>query len=397
MRKPTLFTLFLVVFIDLIGFGLIMPLLPYFGRHYGASGAMVGWLFGSFSLMQFLFAPIWGRLSDRIGRRPIMTVSLAGSTASYLILAFSHQFWLILASRVLAGICAANISVANAYVADITTKENRSRGMGVIGAAFGLGFILGPVLAGVFGRSGHELPAFIAAGISGLSLVLAIFFLPESLSKKETAAAKKWDGYFHDWRYASSLPMITSLIAISFLTNLAFSKWETTFALFMQGDTYFGFGIEEVGLLLAYVGLLVAMLQGGLLGRLVKTLGEPVLLKAGLISVAAGLAVTPLCAKLWQIFVCLTAIGIGLGMLRPVLFGIGSILTPPNTQGLILGVLQGAGSLGRIVGPLLGGWLLDKNAALPFWTGTLVLLLALGLTPPSKAIVEAKASPNPLP
>ncbi|HEY8965132.1 MAG TPA: MFS transporter, partial [Candidatus Methylacidiphilales bacterium] len=169
MRKPTLLSLFLIVFIDLIGFGLMMPLLPYFGRDFGATGAMIGWLIGVFSFMQFFCAPIWGRLSDRVGRRPILLVSLAGSAVSYVLLGLAHSYPLLLAARVLAGICAANIAVANAYVADITTKENRSKGMGMIGAAFGIGFVFGPVLAALFGRHGHALPSFIAAGISAFS------------------------------------------------------------------------------------------------------------------------------------------------------------------------------------------------------------------------------------
>ncbi len=394
MRKPTLLTLFLIVFIDLVGFGLIMPLLPYFGKEFGASGTAIGWLFGSFSLMQFLFSPIWGKLSDRIGRRPIMLVSLAGSTSSYLMLGFSHSFGAILASRLLAGLCAANISVANAYVADITDKENRSRGMGMIGAAFGLGFILGPTLAGFFGRHGHALPSFIAAGISGSSLLLAFLFLPESrtghgakLHEEDTVT-----GFFHDWTYSLGLPLVGSLIVISFLTNFSMAQWETTFALFLQGDPHFGYSIRSVGMFLAYTGILVAMMQGGLLGRLVKKFGEPGLLKTGLIVVAGSLLLIPFCQTFWQIVLCLTGLGIGLGMLRPVLFGVASILTSSDRQGQVLGVLQGAGSLGRIAGPLLGGWLLDKNLALPFWAAALALLLALGLTPPSKHIWEAKKS-----
>ena len=394
MRKPTLLTLFLIVLIDLIGFGLIMPLLPYFGREFGATGTQIGWLFGIFSGMQFLFAPVWGRLSDRLGRRPILLISLAGSTVSYFLLAFSTNYWAAFASRALAGICAANIAVANAYVADITTKENRSRGMGMIGAAFGIGFILGPVLAGVFGNEGHRLPSLIASGVSGASLILAFFCLPESRQEftVKPPAHSLWASHFSDWSDVMGLPRVGALVAISFLANLALSKWETTFALFLKEDPSFGYGIRVVGYMLAYVGVLVAAFQGGLLGRLVKVFGEPVLLKTGLITVAAGLFFTPFCEHLPELVVCLTAVGIGLGMIRPVLFGVASILTRSDRQGLTLGVLQGAGSLGRIAGPLMGGWLLDRNIGLPFWGGALVLLLALALTPPSRFIREAKAT-----
>ena len=392
MRKPTLLTLFLIVFIDLIGFGLIMPLLPYFARDFGASGAEVGALFGVYSLMQFFFAPFWGRLSDRIGRRPILLVSLAGSTLSYVLLGLSHSYWAVFASRALAGLCAANISVANAYVADITTKENRSKGMGVIGAAFGLGFILGPALAGLSGSHGHSLPSFLAAGISGLSLALAVVFLPESRKPgaSEEHGARK--GRFEGWGQTLSRPMIGGLVLISFLVSVAFSKWEATFALFLQGDIHFHYTVRTVGWLLAYLGILTAMLQGGLLGRLVKRFGEPVLLKVGLGALASGLFLLPFSATFGELFGCLTLLGIGLGTLRPVLFGTASILTGADGQGLVLGVLEGAGSLGRIAGPLLGGWLLDHSLAWPFWSGTLVVLLALALTPPGKSVLEAKAA-----
>jgi DHA1 family tetracycline resistance protein-like MFS transporter len=397
MRKSALLTLFLIVFIDLVGFGLIMPLLPYFGREFGADGAQIGWLFGSYSLMQFLFAPIWGRLSDRIGRRPVLLASLAGGACSYVLLGFSKSYEAALVARILAGICAANIAVANAYVADVTTKENRSKGMGLIGAAFGLGFIFGPALASFFGDHGHALLSFMAAGVSAASFVLTLLFLPESrpATPATPANAARGGGHpFTGWGQAISLPRISALIFVSFLANFAFSNWETTFALFLNGNPLFGYGITDFGKLLIYVGLLVAVMQGGLLGRMVKAFGEPVLLKAGLIAAGAGLLCMPFCRSLTHLMLCLTALGIGLGLLRPVLFGIASILTSSDRQGLILGVLQGAGSLGRIAGPLLGGWLFDRHASLPFLGAAAALLLALALTPPSKYIREAKAAPE---
>jgi len=393
MRKPALLTLFLIVFIDLVGFGLIMPLLPYFGREFGADGTQIGWLFGSYSLMQFLFAPIWGRLSDRIGRRPVLLASLAGGVLSYLLLGFSKSYEAALVARILAGICAANIAVANAYVADVTTKENRSKGMGMIGAAFGLGFIFGPALASFFGGEGHALLSFMAAGVSAVSFVLTLLFLPESRVTAPATPARVGHP-FTGWSQVISLPRISALVFVSFLANFAFSNWETTFALFLNGNPLFGYGITDFGKLLIYVGLLVAVMQGGLLGRMVKAFGEPVLLKAGLIAAGAGLLCMPFCRSLTSLMLCLTALGIGLGLLRPVLFGIASILTSSDRQGLILGVLQGAGSLGRIAGPLLGGWLFDRHAALPFLGAAAALLLALALTPPAKYIREAKAAPE---
>lgn len=394
MRKPTLLTLFLIVFVDLIGFGLIMPLLPSFANDFGADGIMAGWLIAIFSLAQFLFAPVWGRLSDQTGRRPILLVSLVGSALSYALLAMAHSYWALFGSRLLAGICAANIAVANAYVADITTKENRSKGMGVIGAAFGLGFVLGPALAGLLGRYGNAVLAFTAAGVSAVSFVLALCFLPESRpgNRKAPEGPSLWADPFRDWSRTAVLPLVGPLVAISFLVNLAFSDWETIFSLFLRLLHY---DIPTIGWFFAYLGLIVALFQGGIVGRLVKRFGEPILLQIGLAASALALFLTPLCSSTGQLLGCLTLLAVGFGTLRPVLFGTASILTSPERQGAVLGVLQGAGSLGRVAGPLLGGWLLDHGAGLPFWAGTLLLFLALGLTPSGKAVLEAKEAQPP--
>ncbi len=394
IRKPTLLSLFLIVFIDLIGFGLMMPLLPYFARDFGATGAMVGWLIGVFSLMQFVFAPLWGQLSDRLGRRPILLVSLAGSTASYLLLGLAHGYGLLLAARILAGICAANIAVANAYVADITTKENRSKGMGLIGAAFGIGFVFGPVLAACFGKNGHALPAFIASGISATSFLLTLVYLPEShpAEKRSTSAFSLWKNPFAGWNEALALPFIAPLAAISCLSNVAMAQWETTFALYLKENPAFGYGIGTVGKLFAFVGLLSAVMQGGLLGRLVKRFGEGALLQAGLLGTALGILLMPFSPGLGLLLASLALFGLAMGMIRPVLSGTASLATSPEKQGLVLGVILASGSIGRIAGPLLGGWLFDLGHAFPFYAAAAIGLVMLSLSPRPAQIAAVKAS-----
>ncbi|SDU17070.1 Predicted arabinose efflux permease, MFS family [Verrucomicrobium sp. GAS474] len=390
LRKPTLLSLFLIVFIDLIGFGLMMPLLPYFARDFGASGAKVGWLLGIFSLMQFFFAPVWGQLSDRVGRRPVLLVSLAGSTFSYLLMAFAQSYLLLFLARMLAGICAANIAVANAYVSDITTKENRSKGMGVIGAAFGIGFVFGPILAALFGRHGHLVPSLIASGISATSFVLTLVHLPESLPVELRKADRLtlWRNPFTGWNEALSLPFIAPLAAIACFSNVAMAQWETTFALYLKEQPAFGYDIGTVGKLFAFVGLLSAMMQGGLLGRLVKRFGEGALLRAGLVGTALGTLLMPLAPGLGLLLCGLTLFGLALGAVRPVLSGTASLATSPEKQGLVLGVILASGSIGRIAGPLLGGWLFDHGRALPFFISGGIMLLLLPLSP-RPALVSA--------
>ncbi len=379
MKKPSVFIIFLTVFIDLIGFGIVLPLLPIFAKNFHATGFVIGALMASFSAMQFFFAPLWGRLSDRVGRRPVLLVSTAGAAASYAIFAIgsgmSGQAGLVLlfASRVFAGVCGANITVAQAYIADVTPPEQRSKKMGLIGMAFGLGFIFGPLLSGMgmhfFGITG---PGWIAAGLCAANLAFAFARLPESWKPTSEHAAQR--PRIGQWVHTMSLPKVGLLIGVFFLATFCFTCFETTLGLLVSQN--FGLKIENVNgvfiydtkivYLYAYCGVVGATVQGAAIGRAVKKLGEPGLISLSLVLVALAMGPMPF-AKSWpELLIVLALLSVGSSLTRPPVFGLISILTPAHEQGATIGVAQGAGSLARIVGPMFAATLFDKHPALPY-------------------------------
>src|SRR5256885_14998550 len=302
MKKPSLFIIFLTVFIDLIGFGIVLPLLPIYSKSFGAAGWEIGLLMASYSVMQFLFSPVWGRLSDRIGRRPVLLVSTAGAAVSYSVFAIgsglsgNFALWVLLVSRVFAGICGANITVAQAYIADITPPAERSKKMGLIGMAFGLGFIVGPALGGLgihlFGAQG---PGWLAAGFCAANFILTFSILPESW--KPTSEHVPGRPRLDQWLHTFSHPQIGLLIVVFFLATFCFTCFETTLGLLVGKNFHLDIHSDEdakiVGYLFAYCGLIGASVQGGAIGRLVKKSGEPKLIANSLILVAVSMAPMP--------------------------------------------------------------------------------------------------------
>jgi DHA1 family tetracycline resistance protein-like MFS transporter len=392
-RKPSLLVIFLTVFIDLVGFGIVLPLLPLYGKSYGATGIEIGLLMASYSAMQFLFAPGWGRLSDRIGRRPVLLVSTAGAVFSYAIFALATRFTgmtafsIIIASRVLAGICGANITVAQAYIADITPLEQRSKRMGLIGMAFGLGFIFGPYIGsrsvGWFGQPG---PGWVAASLCAANFILALFILPESLTPSSEKVAKRTR--FAHWGHILKMPTVGLLVIIFFLATFCFTCFELTLGLVIAHN--FGLSIESpdaasvAGTLFMFCGIVGAFVQGGPIGKIVKKFGERKLIALSLLLTGLSLAPIPFIhgsGKLswsllfssgsgpwWILLLVLAGLSIGSGLTRPPLFGLLSMLTPAHEQGATIGVAQSAGSLARIVGPLFAGAFFQAHAALPYLT-----------------------------
>ncbi len=385
MRKPSVFVVFLTVFIDLIGFGIVLPLLPIFSRNFGASDIVVGAIVASYSLMQFIFAPVWGRLSDRIGRRPVLLVSTLAAVISYAgfgygaTLSGQAALIMILASRCFAGICGANITVAQAYIADISPREIRSKRMGLIGMAFGLGFVFGPIVGSQALKLGLHGPGTVAACFCAANFLFALFMLPESRRVESAPAAQR--PRFSQWTHVLRRPTIGLLIALFFLATFCFACFETTLGLMVLENFHLDVvrNAGTVTALFAFCGIASAFSQGGPIGRLIKKLGEPKLIAASLIMMSISLAAMPFIRGdgplSWGVLVqsqglpwvkmlmALALLAIGSGLTRPPLFGMLSILTPENEQGETLGVAQSAGSLARIAGPLFAGSMFHVHPA----------------------------------
>ncbi|HVU27223.1 MAG TPA: MFS transporter [Verrucomicrobiae bacterium] len=403
-RKPSLLIIFLSVFIDLIGFGIVLPLLPGYAQDFGANGFEIGGIIASFSLMQFLFAPAWGRLSDRIGRRPVMLISNLGAAGSYALFAIASgsngKIGLlgILVSRIFAGICGANLSVASAYIADISPPEKRSARMGLIGMAFGLGFIFGPSI-GQFALSGFQLggftfhgihvplifhfagfgrqgPGWVASSFCAANFILGWFILGESRKPNFEHAALR--PKMNQWAHTLAQPKLRLLIAVFFLATFCFTCFESTFPLLAKhefSDSSKNLD-NRVGYLFTYAGVIAALVQG-VIGRLVKKFGEPNLIFSSLIIFAIGLATLPFAKTLTEILIVLALLAIGSGLNRPPVFGLISLNSSANEQGANLGVAQSFGALARILGPIFANVLFFVDVKLPYVIcGGLALLTA---------------------
>jgi MFS transporter, DHA1 family, tetracycline resistance protein len=372
--------LFFIVFIDLIGFGLVIPLLPFYAQRFAASPFEMTALFATYSLMSMLTAPLWGRLSDRIGRRPVLMASMAAAALAYGWLALANRLWMLFAARAFAGVCAGNIAAAQAYIADVTTPENRAKGMGMIGAAFGLGFIIGPVIGGIVAGSNLHTanlaaPALIAAALSATAFLGIVALLPESIKIGRQLIEK---GRIGAARAALAQPTLARLLLIFFLVILAFSGMETIFAWWAIDQ--FGWGPRPTGFVFCFVGLLSALMQGGVIGRLTRLFGEERLILAGLASIAAGLLVLPLARELAPLLAALTLLALGMGATQPSINSLISRRAGADAQGEVMGVAQSVGALSRVIGPLIAGaFYMELGRASPFWWGAVLVVAALSL------------------
>ncbi len=393
-RRPSVLIIFITVFIDLIGFGIVVPLLPIYSKHYGASGLMIGVIGASFSAMQFLFSPVWGRLSDRYGRRPILLFSTAGAAGSYVLFALASgienhamALWMLLLSRAFAGICGGNITVAQAYIADITPPQDRSKKMGLIGMAFGLGFIFGPVISGISLKFlGNTGPGWIAAALCAGNFLLALVILAESL--KPSSEPIKPRPRFAQWSHTLAQPKVGLLIGIFFLATFCFSCFEITLPLLINDNFRLGIAVEEtrpattIISLFVFCGLIGAFIQGGAIGRLVKKFGEPKLIAISLLLTGISFLMLPFLKGNGQLFwsrllhadgwpwlkmlFALALLAIGSSLTRPPVFGLLSNLTSASEQGATIGVAQSAGSLARILGPLFAATVYGHIPMLPY-------------------------------
>jgi MFS family permease len=387
-RAASLGTLFFTVFLDLLGFGLVIPFLPGLARDLGASDVVATLPGAAYSLMQFLFIPVWGRLSDRVGRRPVLLWSIAASAAGMAALGLGHTLAWLFVARLWSGIATANIAVAQAYIADVTTPETRARGMGLIGVAFGLGFIFGPAVGGLLSRypvpgfEGHvgALPALVAAALSTVNLLLALRTLPESLppAARGKSVRRLVPLDLASFRAAARVPGVGVAVALTFLMIVCFAAMEQTFRLFTEDA--FGMTAAGTGALLAAVGVIGAIIQGGLVGRLARRFGEARLVVAGAIIMALAFALLSACpsfgagatAALWAACVL---IAIGNGVMSPALPAYASKRAGAENQGLTLGTLQSSSAMGRVIGPAMGGVLYSAfSPTAPYVLGALGLL-----------------------
>jgi DHA1 family tetracycline resistance protein-like MFS transporter len=379
MKKTSLAVLFLTVFIDLIGFGMVIPFLSFYAREYGANGTTVGMVVGIYSIMQFFFAPVWGRLSDRIGRRPVILISLTASCIGYFLFAFSRSLTLLFLSRIIAGAGGANIGTAQAYIADKTTPENRAKGMGIIGAAFGMGFILGPPLSGVLsdagtkhGMAGNLLPGFVAGSLSLIALTIAFFVLGESKPpdlQPRSGIPPQFDKRV--WSGLATHGLLLAIIATIFITLLAVAGMETSVTLHARDR--FHFTQLDLAWFFLFMGVIVAGIQGGLIGKLAKRFGEKALIAAGAASFTIGLAFVPLVWRVPLLYVVAFFIAIGQGLTYPSLTSLLTKASPANEHGSMLGLASGIGSLARFIGPIWCGFLYDLAQARGAFYGSAIL------------------------
>ena len=398
MNRSPLIIIFTTVFIDLVGFGIVIPVLPFYaeGTAFNATPRTVGILFASYSIMQLIFAPILGGLSDKHGRRPVLFLSIIGTGIGFLILGLADSLWMLFAGRILDGITGGNISTAQAYIADITTSENRAKGMGLIGAAFGLGFIFGPAIGGILSRWGIHVPFLFAAALCFANSILLYFRLPETITPDHPARNQAARGRGLKQLIESlKQPRLTFVLTIYFLFIVAFSIMTTTFSFYTMFR--FGYDAQHTGYLFAYVGIIAVIIQGGLIGRLVKRFGELPLVIVGALCFAISLFavpfVGPAAGGLAGLLIGGGVFSMGNSLATPALNSLASKSVGPAEQGVVLGVMQSVASLARAVGPLLQAILIssavahlgkhglphymsDHSLFVTFWTGAAIMFVA---------------------
>lgn len=369
MKNSPLLPIFLIVLVDILGYTIILPLLPFYAEHLGASPFVVGLLISSYALCQLIAGPILGSMSDKAGRRPLLIVSQIGTLIGFLILSQATALWLIFVSRIIDGLTAGNLTLAQAYIADVTEPENRAKSFGVIGIAFGLGFLVGPAISGILAGYGYAYPIYAAAALSATSIFCTWALLPQATpgqaggSASDTGPAGRrlglleWSGYVAYFRR----PGLRELLLEYFLFAICFAMFTSGFALFAQRRfTWHGqeFGAKQVGFVFAYVGFLGIILQGGLIGRLVKWLGEHKMVKSGFLCTALGYGTLGFIYKIPALLGVSAVASYGTGVLRPAVTSLITQKVSRQEQGVVLGLTQSLTSVAQIFAPLLSGYLI---------------------------------------
>ena len=370
MKFQSAFILFVTMFIVMVGFGIIFPLMPFISINMGASPFQIGLLMASYSLMQFIFSPIWGSLSDKYGRKPIILIGLSGFAITLFMFGLADKLWMLFAARIGGGILSsACLPTAMAYVADVTDEEHRGAGMGMMGAAMGLGIIVGPAIGGLLANLHFGAPFFFASGIAGLNLIFASVLLKES-RKPQTRKEIKYDRIKH---LLSLRGFMAYIFFIVFLVSFSISNFEATFSLF--SNYQLGFGAYESGIIFAFMGAVGVIVQGFLIGRMIELMGEERVIKAGLLLTGVGFLLTIVSKNLLFLILSAALANIGQSLCRPSLASLISKDTEYE-EGATMGAMQSVDSIGRVLGPIFGGLLLQTHINLPYIGGGIVNLLA---------------------
>ena len=381
--------LFLAVLVDLVGFGIVLPLLPFYARDFGADGFQIGLLVTVYSAVQLVMAPLWGRISDRLGRRPVLILGLLGSALAYVVFARADSLAVLFLSRIVGGIGGSTIPVAQAYIADVTPPARRAGNMGLIGAAFGLGFVIGPALGGILAGVSPDSPSapgYTAAALCMANVLVALMWLPESRKPGATGTTARFNLGAAIARVGTSRQIRITLLGYLCIT-MAFSTLQPTLSLL--SSERFAMGARQAGYLFALLGIVSVIVQGGLVRRLVPRIGERKLLRISAIPFGLGLLLIGLSNSTPGLLAGLVLVGIGYGGAVPSVLGLLSRAADPAGQGAILGLGQSVGSLARVLGPALAGGLFDVRLALPYLAGALLILagavVTAGLVQPEEA------------
>jgi len=377
-HRSKLSIIFLTVFINMIGFGIVWPVLPLYAKHFGATETVNGWLVAVYSLAQVLATPLLGKISDRVGRKPVLFVSLLGTALGFFLMGWAGALLWLFVARIIDGVSGGSLGAAQAYIADITSPEERSKAMGLLGAALGVGFVIGPALGGIMSQISMGAPFHLAGVLALVNAALVWWRLPESLAAEHRITQEEKASLWEVFRHGVHLP---ALMGSYFFAITGFSILTTNFALFTSAR--FGFDQAHNGYVFSFIGIVGIIMQGLVLRHVLKARSEKSIALAGAILLTLGLALLPLSHGLATLLLFTALIGIGNSFITPTLNGLASRSANRRWQGRVVGMMQSAGSLARFVGPFVGGWLLSKDPATsvnygrtPFWVGAAVLVFA---------------------
>jgi len=380
VKDRRLLVIFSIVLVDMLSFSLVLPLMPGYAKAFGANPFVTGLIFSAYPLMQVIAAPILGRMSDIYGRKPILLLSISGTAAALVLLGFANSMWMLIASRMLDGITGGNISVAQAYMTDITSAKDRGKAFGLIGAAFGLGFIVGPLTGGLLSGYGMQVPPFAAAGLAVVNLLLVTFVLRESLSKErraEIAAGPSHGFNLHQLASAVRLPRVGPLMWVRIVIGFTFAVFEGGFSLWAAVGL--GLTARDIGFVLAYVGVISVVIQMGLIGPLTKRFRDPQLIVGACALAAVMLVMWGLSPNVWTLLALMPFLSLGMAVSNTI---VGSALTKavhPDEVGGIIGLSTSVGSLTRIPAPSVAGLLIQSVG---IWApGVLAGLLTAAMVP----------------